>query len=887
MTRRKETGSHRGVRLGLGKLWAAWLWVGFLVVPLVAEELDVVLAPPVRVGPTQHARLAAAPKPLPSKASQDAPAFSLPDLRQLHRRTAEAVGSLGSIVNTADDSSASSRFDPPAHLPAPSSQAAKPAPLNVSPWRDPTINLPLPLPLEASLPPLAPMPLVSFKPDTRIGSPQFRVTDEPATDDVSEAPPELELPQLPLIDAAKPPVFHWPETPKLISMLERLEEYPQTEAWAHSVHASLKQLHESTIGAPESTQVLKQLQETAAEAQQLSQHLEYGWARTDLSQTYFALIRRLDLWNAVHEIVANDDPRKSAKVHSEVLLARLDAAEQLLRDGGQLLSWSDYLGLKQLREAIDGQASAEQGQRIVAQVLSRMQSPAFDADQRELMSRGPMAGLATALRPWLGIEFQPEDLLAAVERYEAAPSAADAREVALQASLLQHHETESIAALGEQLDHTYRNANARIEVGQALMQAFLPELEADEEPVDDFVLGNRVRGRSRKTTQLQIRPVPDSQQWRVQLEVVGQVDSRTSSSSGPITVFNRGRSRFHAAKQVVINSQGFWVSPAVARASTNTDIDDLQSDFDGIPLIGSLVRNVARGQTQDKQYQAEQEVEQKIRQRAEGELDAQLNEKVQHWQDLLYAKLMEPLGHLGLEPAVVDLTTSSRSVSGRFRAAGLHQLAAHTPRPSAPADSVVNLQLHQSAINNMIRQLRLGGRKLTPEEFLREIGTRFPAIRQKVDEELPTDVVFEFAEEDPIRVEFTDGQAKLTLRLRSLQVGNDSWEDLEVSALYSPSSVDWDATIARESTVFLQGRRLGFRDQLALRAVFLKVLSKKHQIRLFPAEAASDPRLAEFQVNQLALHEGWFALSLGPASQQEPSRRGPFRIADEALRRQK
>src|SRR5690606_31777358 len=151
-------------------------------------------------------------------------------------------------------------------------------------------------------------------------------------------------------------------------------------------------------------------------------------------------------------------------------------------------------------------------------------------------------------------------------------AAIDAKQVVSEAKLLQYHAEERIVEFGRLVDHTYRNANARVEVHQRLMQAILPELEPDESPEDDYVLGHRVRGRSRLTSQLQVRPVPDSQQWRVQMEVLGAVESQTVSSSGPVTVSNRGRSRYHAAKQVVVNSKGFWVSPAVARATTSTDI---------------------------------------------------------------------------------------------------------------------------------------------------------------------------------------------------------------------------------------------------------------------------------------------------------------------------
>ncbi|RCS40691.1 hypothetical protein DTL42_25325 [Bremerella cremea] len=825
----------------------------------------------------------------PAQAEEASPGYSMPDLRRLHQSLPNAVRSIRDMLLPVVEP------EPPSDdLAEPPAEKVDPAPLlsadgtgllppvEVNPWRDPTIHLPLPL--SRTLPSLERMPLISYKPDTRNQSEMYRVTDEPPS--VSPMLPTLEPPaKFAPPQSTRTQAFRWPKTPQLDAMLKRLDAYPETKAWASAVRTMVGQLREnSTIGSPSATAYLQQLEEVTSEAVDLVEHLGLGWERTDLTQTYYALVRRLDLWEQANAIILSGAPRYASPTTLGDLHKHLEAAETILRDGGQLLSWSDYLRFKQLHQAMDNNASPQEMQDVASQVLARLEGTDFDEAQKELLSQPAFLNLAESLRPWLGIEFNPEKTLAAIERYELEQAAEDARQIAQEANLLQHHAQPEIVAYGQLIDHTYRNANARFEVSQNFMQAFMPELSPADEPVDDFILGARVRGRSRSVTRLHVRPVPDNQQWRVQLEVLGAVDSHTTSSSGPVTIFNRGRSRYHAAKQVVVNSKGFWVSPAVAKAETTTSVDNLQSDFDGIPLIGSLVRNVARGQTEEKKYAAEAEVESRVRRRAENELNAQLNTKVHQWQDKLYVTVIEPLVRVGLEPSIVDLNTGRRSIAGRFRGAGTKQLAAHTPRPSSPVDSVLAVQLHQSGINNMIRQLRLGGRELTPHEFLREISTRFPAIHQQADEELPTEVKFTFDASDPIRVEFRDGQAQLTLRLDSLQVGENTWEDLEVSALYSPTSMGWDAKIVRESTVFLKGKRLGFRDQIALRAVFLKVLSKKHEIPLFPEGATNDERLASFGINQLALHEGWLAISLGPKATTKLSAANTHRIGDQPER---
>jgi len=822
--------------------------------------------------------------PVPADQSAGA-GIGLPDLRHLHQHLPKAVEKIREMLLPVESPPEPNPNDITQPLVEPVEALIAPQivdtlpPVEVSPWRDPVIELPV----ASQLPQLERMPLVAYRPDTRNRDNLYRVGDEPES--AADVLPALEPPKvLPPVDAARPVTYRWPKTPHLDAMLKRLDDYPETKTWASDLRTALRSLREeSTIGTNNASQHLKQLAEITSEAVSMVDSLDYGWQRTDITQTYYALLRRIDLWNAAHNIIHSGIQLSASPTTLGNLQQHLEDSEAILREGGQLLSWSDYLRLKELRHAMESNASPQQMQEVANQVLVRLEGGEFDEAQQQLLAQAPFVNLANSLRPWLGINFDPEKTLAAVERFEQAQSAADAKQIAMEANILQHHAQQPIVEFGQLIDHTYRNANARFEVSQQFMQAFMPELQPDEARVDDFILGARVLGRSRSTTRLHVRPVPDNQQWRVQLEVLGNVDSQTTSHSGPVKIFNRGRSRYHAAKQVVVNPKGFWVSPAVARADTTTSVDNLESDYDGIPLIGSIVRSVARGQTEEKKYAAEAEVERKVRRQAESQLNDQLNDKVQQWQDKLYVDVVQPLIRLGLDPSVVDLSTSNRSISGRFRAAGPRHLAAHTPRPSSPIDSVLSAQLHQSGLNNLIRQLRIGGRELTPKEFLMEIGTRFPAVQGNVDEELPAEVAFNFSEDDPIRVEFKDGQAQLTLRIDSLKVDDNQWENLEVSALYSPTSVGFDAKLVRESTVFLKGKRLGFRDQIALRAVFLKVLSKKHEIPLFPEGAKVDPRLAEFQVNQLALHEGWLAVSLGPknAAMQE---RNLFRVADEPQR---
>ena len=84
-----------------------------------------------------------------------------------------------------------------------------------------------------------------------------------------------------------------------------------------------------------------------------------------------------------------------------------------------------------------------------------------------------------------------------------------------------------------------------------------------------------------------------------------------------------------------------------------------------------------------------------------------------------------PLERFALAAEPVDMSTTDERAVMRLRMAGEQQLAAHTPRPSAPSDSLASLQLHESALNNAIRGLGLDGRRMTVGELHALLRAKF------------------------------------------------------------------------------------------------------------------------------------------------------------------
>ena len=58
----------------------------------------------------------------------------------------------------------------------------------------------------------------------------------------------------------------------------------------------------------------------------------------------------------------------------------------------------------------------------------------------------------------------------------------------------------------------------------------------------------------------------------------------------------------------------------------------------------------------------------------------------------------------------------------RYRLAGTNHLGAFTPRPQAPSDTMLSVQVHESMLNNTIDKLALSGKRTKLRQLYRELA---------------------------------------------------------------------------------------------------------------------------------------------------------------------
>jgi hypothetical protein len=197
----------------------------------------------------------------------------------------------------------------------------------------------------------------------------------------------------------------------------------------------------------------------------------------------------------------------------------------------------------------------------------------------------------------------------------------------------------------------------------------------------------------------------------------------------------------------------------------------------------------------------------------------------------------------------------------RLRLAGDTQLAAHTPRPRAPSDAMLSLQLHESSVNNALDRLGLAGKRLTLEELIQLVCSQV-GIEPRIPEELPEGVSVAFAKSQPLRVECRDGLVHVHVALDAIESGRRDWYDLVAHVAYRPVCSGQQVFLEREGPVQLGGPGREGRMELALRTIFGKIFPKERPVPVLPEKIVANPRLTDVQATQAVSSDGWLAVTL-------------------------
>ncbi|MHB0957707.1 MAG: hypothetical protein ACYC0X_18330 [Pirellulaceae bacterium] len=661
----------------------------------------------------------------------------------------------------------------------------------------------------------------------------------------------------------------WPLPVVTLSSLKELSERQVATAWIEQVETLLRQLHEvPSLADPQAGRILDQLDPLVTAASTIASEQANFDDRTQLLRNAFSLERRFAVWRSVHQLAGTPVQPVAALGASGFVAATMNqqvmAVEAQISRLDNADAWRTFLLLDEVRqlEAQQWTACATQRSRLAREILTRLDGADGTVAQKQFFAAPVWQNFTIELRKWVIEPVDYESLLDDLERLEETGLEGPSEAIAEYYQMLRWSSSPPVAKLAEHLNTYYRNANIRVAISADLVNRLLPHPPTMNEDVDDTLLGGRVFGRSRVSTRLRLVLFPDRQQWKMGLEAEGQVDSRTETKRGPAVFHNAARGQYLARKVLMVDNRGLRTQEAEAAAISDADLTHMETDLDGIPLVNLLVRAIARQQYDSNVNAAKWETEGLLATRAQSRLDEEVEKQLRESTDKFRTQILEPLQALGLRPEAVDMETTQQRLIARYRLAGYQQVGAFTPRPQAPSDSLLSVQIHETALNNVMASLQLGGKDTDLPSLGREIARHFRRDNYQVPDDVPTDVMIRLADRDPIRFTCHDDRIELTLRIAKLDAGAPNvWRDIEVRALYLPEVEGLHVRLVRDGYIRLKGRRLAMRDQVALRGIFSKVLAQHPAIDLL-GNLVRDRRLRDLRVSQFVLRDGWIGLSL-------------------------
>lgn len=703
-----------------------------------------------------------------------------------------------------------------------------------------------------------------------------------ANDDDAQAPeehlalapsgPEVEPDFGPLVETAPAaaPVA-WLNPTSLLERLDSLANECECGPWALSTAQAVEAFvaadpHDLDSAAPALAVVWQRLFEGEA----LAEEQPRPELATAIRRACDALRRRLGVWDATLARIdaAQDEPAAADAADLGLALAAVEAA---LGERGDADAWREYLLLDQLRAMNEARASLADAAReqLAREVLTRLSSPTLDLAERQFTGQRRIQQLAGGLRSWSDRDESHFELARGIERFEDGQLPSDAQQLAAIARQLAAASDPREQELSLLLNERFRNANLRLEFSADFISRLLPEAEPREQAVRETILGVPNRGHSRTTTRLHVRTANQRGRLGLELHATGDIDSWTTAESGPALFRHEGRARFTARRRLRFDRHGLHAEEAQVEVDSRNELRGLETDFDRLPLLGRIAQKIARRQYDEQRGRAQAEAERRMRDKVRGELmdetETALAAANIRWRE----RVMTPLDRLGLKPRVIEADSRNDRAMLRLRLAADSQLGGHTPRPRLPAGTQLGLQVHQTALNNLLEGLDLNGRAFS----LPELGA-WLADKLNRDDLLPKnslreDVWVHFDERDAVYARLADGQLELNLHFAELITPHRSWHNFRVRVKYHPAAASLTADLLREGPVELFGDSVGG-VELVLRGILNRIFPLEEPWRLVPAQLARNPRLQGLTVHHFVIDDGW--LSLGVAEERETAR---------------
>ena len=333
------------------------------------------------------------------------------------------------------------------------------------------------------------------------------------------------------------------------------------------------------------------------------------------------------------------------------------------------------------------------------------------------------------------------------------------------------------ARLAELTRAACAGVNVRLQIGSDLVVAgFTNDIEETLE-INETILGTKVVGSGTLSGNSYAELVASPNRAAIKVLADAVVETMTDGSQSMVTLKTHTTGTLRGEKQIVFSADAVTTTPAKAKANLKAEVSDVKIN------AGPAVTRIARGQIDKKKGESQAEAAR----RAERRMSVQMNERIdQNIAELnaKYQNIRSTMNKAGLFPRVWNLSSAAEQIDWAILLGNTYQPSAPIPAPALQAANGLAVQVHQSALNNMLAAA-LAGRSLDEEKFsqrMSEFLGETPEFLQRKPEETPAEI--SFVQRAPVDVLFMDNKIRVVVRLDGIQVMDNSSRSFTISVEY-------------------------------------------------------------------------------------------------------
>ena len=333
------------------------------------------------------------------------------------------------------------------------------------------------------------------------------------------------------------------------------------------------------------------------------------------------------------------------------------------------------------------------------------------------------------------------------------------------------------ARLAELTRGACSGVNVRLQVGSDLISSGFHKEINQVLDIDETILGTKVVGDGNIVGASNAELVNSPTKAAIKVLAEAVLETNTDGSQAMVTLKNYTTGMLRGEKQILLSAEAVTTTPAKTKANLSSQVSDVKIN------AGPVIRMVARGQIDSRKADSQAEAARRAERRMNKELNDRIDPNIAKL-NAQYQKIREMLNKTGLFPRIWNLSSTTQYINWSVLLGNIYQPSAPIPAPEFQPTNGLAVQIHQSALNNMLA-IALAGRSVDEEKFSERIGEFFeetPEFLKRKAGESPAKV--SFGQRAPIDVLFVDNKIRVVVRLNDIRVLDNASRSFVISVEY-------------------------------------------------------------------------------------------------------